>query len=73
VHPDLGITENPTGSRPGFRFVSLPGVNYGSSFGVFINDQKPEIVEQVCKSGNMINPSADMDPTKNPAVEFDCM
>ena len=71
VHSGLNITES---GRPGFRFVSPSGYNYGPNYGVYIHDDNRERVEQFCNAGNDRDPRAQyhMDPTKNAAVEFVC-
>ncbi|XP_045182009.2 cartilage intermediate layer protein 1-like [Mercenaria mercenaria] len=72
-----GVTPitNPTRGDTGFRFRAVPGTNYGPIFGVYISDKSADEVEQFCKSGTDAGAVLDgkMDPTKNAAVEFDCL
>lgn len=71
---NLNITEKTGQGRPGFTFVSPSGLNYGPNYGVFINDEKRERVEQFCNAGNDRDPRSQyhMDPAVNPALTFEC-
>jgi len=75
LQSDISPITNGTKGVTGARFLSKAGFNYGSSYGVFINDAHKNDVEKFCKSGHDSGPSVDgiMDPLRNPAVEFDCL
>jgi len=75
LQADVTPIMNGNNRLTGLRFLSQAGVNYGSSYGVFINDANKNDVESFCKSGLDRGPSIDglMNPLKNPAVELDCL
>jgi len=74
LRSDISPIVNGTKGVTGVRFLSKAGVNYGSSYGVFINDVHKNDVEKFCNSGQDRGPTIDglMNPPKNPAIELDC-
>ena len=66
------VTSLPNGK--GFSFLAQAGMNYGSTYGVFINDAPASDVEKYCYFGLDNGPKIEdtVVPDRNPAVTFDC-
>lgn len=69
-----GLKVTKAADEKGFTFVAEAGNNYGSVFGVFINDADASHVKDFCYSGMDTGPSVDglMNPDSNPAIVYDC-
>ena len=73
LHSSLNILQVANGN--GFQFTAEAGNNYGPLYGIYINDDDSSTVKDFCASGMDSGPNIDgiMKPTKNVAIEINCL